>query len=121
MKWFTTQKWLVFCLGFFLVIGLGSVLWAEDGVMEEEEETIQARPNPMDKTTLKGRTGNSALQGSQMAPKADRSLKNKQGVSTASESLKPSGADLGSSVGKELGDDIVDPVKKTGKAIMNGQ
>lgn len=61
MKWFTLKKWVVFCLCFFLVIGQGSMLWAEP--MEEEEEPVQTMPNPMEKTTIQGRGINSVKGG----------------------------------------------------------
>jgi len=97
MKPFTSKKWLVFCLGFFLVIGQGSLIWAQPEE-EPEEQAPPTRPNPMDKTasqfrpnpmnknTLEDRTGVSvkggapvnsnpfgkspSSQGSQLVPKA---------------------------------------------------
>lgn len=47
----------------FLVFGQASLLWAQPE--QEEEETIQARPNPFEKTTLKGREDMS-VKGSQL-------------------------------------------------------
>ena len=55
MKWLTSQKWQLFCLCFFLLLGQSSLLWAQSEPEEEEEETIQTRPNPFEKTILKGR------------------------------------------------------------------
>ena len=74
MKWLTTQTWLVFCLGFLLVLGQCSLYMAQaQPEAEEEEEEVQPRPNPMDKTFLKGR-GSLSMQPGQ-------SLQNKQGLS----------------------------------------
>ncbi len=107
MKWFRSKKWLVFCFCFFLVIGQGSLLWAQPET-EEEEEVLQARPNPMDKTssqfrpnpmektTLKDRTGISvkgtapanwdpsektpSMQKGQLVPKVGKVVKGREGV-----------------------------------------
>lgn len=59
MKSFTSKKWLVVCLCFFLVIGQGAVLWAQEDAEEEEEELVQTRPNPMENSAIKGRGLNS--------------------------------------------------------------
>ena len=64
MKSFTSKKWLIFCLCFFLALGQGSVLWGEEP--EEEEEPIQTMPNPTDKTTITGR-GMTSVKGGQVS------------------------------------------------------
>jgi len=109
MKWLTTQKWLVLCLGFLLVIGQGSLFPVQaQPEEEEEEEEIQTRPNPMDKTTLKGREGlslkgapvgwdpgekNPAMQQNKMAPKAGKAISNKvQSGAASGQAVHPGAA-----------------------------
>jgi hypothetical protein len=75
--------------------------------MEEDEEPVQTRPSPMEKSSMKGHKMNS--------------VKSRQNVSGENATLKPSGTNLGSTVEKELGDDIVDPEKKTGNSMMKGK
>jgi hypothetical protein len=132
MQWLKSKKWLVCLLcALFVMTPIVNTGWAQPEE-EEEEEPLQARPNPMDKTTLQGRTGitmqsgganwdpfdkSPASKGQQLIP--GQSLQNKMGASGKSGLLKPGNASPGSMVGKELGDDIVDPAKKTG-ATMTG-
>jgi len=49
MKMFTSAKWLALFLCCFLAFGQSPVVLAQDET-EEEEEMIQTRPNPMDKS-----------------------------------------------------------------------
>lgn len=53
----TTNLWKVLCLGLclFLLIGLSPSVFAQPE--EEDDEPIQARPNPMEQTMKESQTG----------------------------------------------------------------
>ena len=144
MKWLKLKKWLVCLLcALFVMTPVLNTGWAEP--VEEEEEELQPRPNPMDrtgfqnqpnpadKTNLNTRTGISIQSGApvgwdptdknpshgkQLVP--GQSLRNNMPTSGKSGLLKPGGVNPGGAVGHELGDDIVDPGKKTGTTMMEG-
>ena len=147
MEWLKSKKWLVCLLcALFVITPVANTGWAQPDDEEEEEEPVQTRPNPMDKTTfqnrpspadkttLNTRTGisvqsgapvnwdpfdkNPSSHGKQLVP--GQALKGNMPTSGKSGLLKPGGASPGSLVGKELGDDIVDPGKKTGATMMGG-
>ena len=65
MKLSTSTKWLVLFLSAFLVLGQATMVWAQEN---EEEEPLQARPNPMEKSGAMERGAN-AQKGAQMQMK----------------------------------------------------
>lgn len=92
----TAKKWLPLCLGAVLTATCSSVVWAQPE--EEEEEPMQMRPNPMEQTLQQERQHTPMESSLQQQP-------------LRSQELKMQGVDPGASVGKELGDGIVDPGK----------
>ena len=69
----TLRKWLLFALFFLFVTASAPLLWAQP---EEEEEPIQARPNPLEQTTIQKRGATSSRSG-QAVGAPSRSLKKK--------------------------------------------
>jgi len=77
MKLSTSTKWLAMLLAAFLAFGQASAVWAQ-AEPEEEEEMLQNRPNPMERTGAM-RKGTATQKGSQMQMKqqAGQQMSNK--------------------------------------------
>lgn len=78
MKLFTSVKWLALFLCCFLAFGQGSVAWAQP--MEEDEEPVQTRPNPMDRSGKMERghiDRRGSHQGTTMQQRSEKSMSNK--------------------------------------------
>ncbi|MFC1542878.1 hypothetical protein ACFL4M_03210 [Pseudomonadota bacterium] len=80
MKLFTPIKWLTLLLCCFLAFGQSSVVWAE--VEEEEEEPIQTRPNPMDRSGKMEQKMNTQ-RNTQMQQRGSKSMTNKMHTGAA--------------------------------------
>jgi len=65
MKLSTSTTWLAMLLTAFLAFGQASAAWAQEDTPEEEEEPVQARPNPMERTGAM-RKGTTTQKGAQM-------------------------------------------------------
>jgi len=113
MKKVASKKMLLFFMCLFLAIGHGSLLWAQP--MEEEEEELQARPNPMDKTNMKGRGILSMTPG--------QSLQNKgitgKGLTVGGTGIASPGSSAASGSGSLPGPNPIQPMK-TGKGLTEG-
>jgi len=90
MKLFTSIKWLALFLCCFLAFGQSSVAYAEP--IEEEEEPIQTRPNPMEKSGKMERSTNTQ-RNTQMHQQRGKTMTNKMRTGAAGgKALRPGAA-----------------------------
>ena len=78
--------------------------------MEEEEEPAQARPNPMESTTI-NKQGMHSVQG-------QKSLKTRQVQSGQSKALKPAEGIHSPAAGRAMKNNIADPARQAGDALQ---
>lgn len=78
--------------------------------LEEEEEPVQARPNPIESTTI-NKQGMHSVQG-------QKSLQTRQVQSGQNKALKPAEGIHSPAAGKAMKNNIADPAGKAGDALQ---